>query len=390
MFDEVSWLEQAGHEVAHFSTRHPDNVASPYGEYFAEYTELGSGAKRGVAESLRAALRMFHNRDAARRFERLVDDFKPDIVHVHGIHRQISPSILAVTSRRNLPVVQTLHDYQRVCPSDVLLRRGSEVCEPRSCGRLSYTACIRNRCVRGSLAASTLAAAEVSFQRMIGAYERGVTRFVSPSRFLADRMAEGGWHLPIDVIGNAVPLRDRAVTSDSRGTYFLFAGRLSPEKGVDVLLRAAATAGVRVVIAGDGPLAGGLRAAAGPNVEFLGHIAGEEAERLASGARAVVVPSVWYENAPMSVLEAMAAGTAVIASRIGGIPEQVTDGVEGILVEPGDADALAGALRALEADSSMAVRMGTAGRERVEHAFSPSRHLEALLATYERARAEVA
>ena len=126
MFDELSWLADAGHEVAHFSTAHPDNDPSPWSEYFAAYLELGSHSRLPVRERALAAGRIFHNGAAAGSFARLLDVFRPDVVHLHGIHRQISPSILSETRRRRLPVVQTLHDYHHVCPADCCSTRGAK------------------------------------------------------------------------------------------------------------------------------------------------------------------------------------------------------------------------------------------------------------------------
>lgn len=382
MFDEIEALEAAGHEVVHFSTTHPDNIDSAWKDHFAPYIEIGAGINLDLADKIRAVFRMFHNRGAAQLMGQLIDAVQPDLVHAHGIHRQLSPSILLAAAHKGVPVVHTLHDYHLVCPADVMLRGGATPCLPRSCGNRNYGAAVRNRCTRGSLAASTISAAELTFQRMTRSYERSVTRFVSPSRFVRDVMLAGGWdRTPIDV----VPLGVRAVPEQSaRGEYFLFAGRLSPEKGVDVLLGAAAKAGVTVVVAGDGPTRGEL-AAAYPDVRFTGHVNRDEVAELLRGARAAVVPSVSLENSPLGVLEAMAAGVPVVASAVGGVPELLNDGVEGLLVPPRDTDALAQALSRLASDQELATTMGRAGHERASRDFTPDKHSYALIETYLRA-----
>lgn len=380
MFDEIAWLEKAGHDVAHFSTVHPANEYSPWREYFAPYLELGSEGGLSSGEKLTAALRMFSNPDARRRFTQLLADFQPDIIHVHGVHRQISPSILEAAHKAGIPIVQTLHDYHHICPADVLLWRGQAVCEPRRCGRLCHGAAVRGRCVRGSLAASALSAAETSFQRIRGIYERTVTRFISPSTFLADAMSSGGWSIPCDVVPNAVP-----VGSMWRGgKYALFAGRLSHEKGVSTLLEAAQRAGVPVKVAGEGPLTGELRSRF-KSAEFLGRVGGDTVQALIEESLACVVPSTWYENAPMSVLEPMAAGAPVVASAIGGIPELVEDEVSGLLVHAGDVEDLSRALGLLRDDKGLGARLGSAARARVAQHFSPEAHLAGVLRTYEMA-----
>lgn len=379
MFDEIAWLEAAGNEVVHFSTAHPENIVSPWSEYFVPYLELGSGGMLTSAQKVRAAARMLHNHDAALRFGRLLAKTKPDVVHIHGIHRQISPSILDVAKRAHIPVVQTLHDYHHVCPADVLLRGGDGVCTPRACGVLDYLPALKNRCVHGSLSMSALSALETAFQRGRHVYERSISTFICPSGFMREVMVDGGWEADkMRVVANAVPLTTPGTAKD----YVLFAGRLSPEKGIDVLLRAAVQANVRVVVAGDGPLGETLRARY-PGTEFLGRVDGAQVASLMASALVVAVPSVCYENAPMSVLEAMAAGVPVVASAIGGIPEQVEDGVSGLLVLPDDVDALATALARVVADGQLRERLGAAARARVAQEFSPEQHLRGLLKVYE-------
>jgi glycosyltransferase involved in cell wall biosynthesis len=385
MFDEIAWLEGAGHEVAHFSATHPSNEDSPWSGYFVRYLELGAGGSLGFGERVAASARMFSNAEAARHFDRLCAEFVPDVVHAHGIHRQISPSILTVARRRGVPVVQTLHDYHHVCPADLLLYRGSEVCEPRRCGRIWYGPAVAGRCVRASAAASALSAAETSFQRLRRVYERGVRRFISPSNFLADRLTAGGWSLPVDIVPNAVPL-DAAPSVGRSG--FCVIGRLAREKGVGVALEAARSVGVPVTVAGEGPIGSQLREQF-PEATFTGHLSGDQVAAVVRRSVAVLMPSLVFENAPMSVLEAMAAGTPVIASSIGGIPEQVTHGVDGLLVPPGDADALAAAMGRLLDDPTLAARIGDAARATVARRFSPEKHLEGLLASYRAAGAPV-
>ncbi|MDO8949904.1 MAG: glycosyltransferase [Actinomycetota bacterium] len=388
LFDESDALEAAGHDVLHFATRHPENLPSPYERYFAPYLEIGAGTELGTLEKVRAVARMFRNGAAAGLFGEMLDDGRPDLVHVHGIHRQLSPSILFEASRRSIPVVHTLHDYHLVCPADVMLRGQAAPCLPRACKTIDCSAALRNRCTRGSIAASAIAACELSFQRLTRAYERTVTRFISPSRFLRDLMIEGGWtNTPIDVVPPGTALTDG--TTRTPGEYALFAGRLSPEKGISVFLSAARAAGIPAVVAGDGPLADALRAKF-PEARFTGHVTPAEVTRLLDEARVAVVPSVSLENAPLGVLEAMGAGVPIIASSVGGVPELIGDGIEGLLVPPGDTAALTSALQMLSGDRKLAATMGIAGRARVSREFTPERHLSGLLETYARATGELA
>jgi glycosyltransferase involved in cell wall biosynthesis len=381
MFDEIAWLEGAGHEVAHFSTSHPDNQSSPWSDYFVPYIELGQHAGLAAREQAVATARMFYSVEAATRFRRQLAVFRPQVVHVHGIHRQLSPSILLEARRAGTPVVQTLHDFHPVCPSDVLLRGGSLVCVPPQCRGRNLLPCVVHRCVRASVAASAVSAAELFWRRWVIGRADLVALFIAPSHFLADVIRSGGWSRPpIAVLPNAVP----EVVPSAPGEYFLYAGRLSREKGVATLLAASARAKVPLIVAGDGPQARELRGMASATTRFVGRATASEVAQLLRGCLAAVVPSECAENAPMAVLESMAAGRPLVASRVGGIPEQVRDGIDGILVPPGDARALAAAMLRVASDREFASRLGRAGRQRVLERFTPAVHLNGLLQAYRR------
>ncbi len=353
--DEIAWLGEAGHEIAHFSTQHPSNEPSPWSEYFVPYLKLGGDGQLEVFQKTRAAIRMFYNREAASRQTRLLLEFRPDVIHVHGIHRQLSPSILAAARERNVPVVHTMHDYFAVCPADVLLWGDGTLCDPGLCRAAAPWPAILHRCVRGSLAQSSLSAAETFFRTRFMHFEELVTRFISPSQFLADRLrAAGMMRRPIDVLPNAIAEQPQG----AGGAGFLFAGRLAREKGLRVLLDAARQANLELTIAGDGPLAQLVRERSSQRVRWVGSVPSTRVIELLGQCTAAVVPSTWFENAPLSILEPMAAGTPVVASAIGGIPELVRHGVDGLLVRPDSVDSLATAMNALAEHPENAHRMG--------------------------------
>jgi glycosyltransferase involved in cell wall biosynthesis len=387
MFDEIEWLERAGHEIAHFSTSHPGNVPSRWSEYFVPYMELGRDTRLRPPEKALASARLFYNAEAARRFAALLRRFRPDVIHFHGIHRQLSPSIMRVARRFNVPAVQTFHDYQAVCPADVLLLEGRETCSPPRCSRVNTAPCVWHRCVQRSLPASMLSAVEFVWRIDVLRYCSWLDLVVSPSRHLAKTLQASGWH---EAFVRVVPNATAADTTSAThvGDYFLFAGRLSPEKGAGALVEAAGSSNSRLVVAGDGPLRAQLEATAAARhlaVEFVGHVGPRQVGELIRECRAVVVPSLGLENAPLIVLEAMAAAKPVIASRVGGIPEQVREDVEGLLLDPGDVPSLATAMRRVADDPLLALRLGQAGRERVADAFAPKTHVMGLMAAYEQA-----
>jgi len=381
MFDEIAWLEAAGHEVAHFSATHPENDASPWADYFVPYLEIGIQSELRLRDKATAAGRMFWSFETGRRFARLLRDFRPDIVHVHGIHRQLSPSILHQAREARVPVVQSLHDYHPICPADDLLLAGARACEPPRCGPVNVLPCALYHCVQHSRPKSSLSALEFLWRRWIVRYETLVDAFISPSRYLQRTVEAGGYRRrPIHVLPNAIPIPAAAAGRSS--SAFVYAGRLSREKGLPTLLRAVELAHVPLLVAGDGPLRESLASSAPPGVEFLGRLDGASVDGLLARARAAVVPSEWAENAPMAVLEPMAQGRPVIASRMGGIPEQVRDGREGLLVPAGKPADLAAALRVLADDEALADRLGAAARERAVTLFAPQTHLDGLVRIY--------
>jgi len=382
MFDEIEWLEAAGHKVAHFSTQHPENDSSPWSTYFAPYLEIGRATTLGARDKSIATGRMFWNAVAARRFAQLLRDFRPEIVHIHGIHRQISLSILAEARRAGIPVVQTLHDYHPICASGDLLRGGRSACDPPRCGSANVLPCVIHSCVHGSRTRSVLGACELLWRRWIVGQERLVDAFISPSRYLAGVVRACGLRRrPIHVLPNAVAVPEH-LPPGTHGDGFVYAGRLSREKGLHTLLRAVEAARVPLSVAGAGPLEESLKTQAPGQVRFLGRLAGDEVDRLLAGCRAAVVPSEWAENAPMSVLEPMALGRPVIATRMGGISELVRDGVDGVLVDAGDELQLAAAMRVLAEDTALVERLGRSAYERMSTSFGPEAHLDGLLSVY--------
>jgi glycosyltransferase involved in cell wall biosynthesis len=313
---------------------------------------------------------------------RLLADRTPDLAHVHNIYHQLSPSLLAPLRRRGVPVVMTVHDFKLVCPVYSLLSHG-EICE--RCVGSGFGPAVRHRCNRGSLSGSLLVAGETWAHRRLGLYRDGVDVFITPSAFARDRLITGGYPAErIVVVPNCV-VADDYHPLHRAGDHALYVGRLSREKGVEVLVRAAAASGARVKMVGDGPLRPTLErmiAESGADVELLGFRSGEELSAAVQAASAVVMPSICHDNCPLAVIEAMAWGKPVIGSRVGGIPELVRDGEEGVLVPHGDTAALGAAMLRLQEDPELAERMGRAGRARVEAHYDAGPHYRAVAAAY--------
>jgi glycosyltransferase involved in cell wall biosynthesis len=376
-------LEEKGHEVVPFAMENPRNLPSPYARFFVseiDYPELMRRASPGAAWNV--ATRSVYNGEARRKIAALADEVKPDVAHFHNIHAHLTASIVSPLRKRGVPIVWTLHDYRLICPNTSLLSRG-EICE-RCIPNRFYQAALQ-RCKKGSLAASCVAMLTTLYDRFERLPSR-IDRFVTPSDFLKSKLLEGGFDpARIECVPNFADLAGFAGLPEK--DYFCYIGRLSHEKGLDVLVRAVASLDAgRLLLVGDGPEAESLRTLArelGTNrVEFAGYRSGEELRRIVAESQFVVLPSRWYENLPYTVMEAFASSKAVVASRIGGVPEMVDDGVNGLLVPAGDAAALAAALRRMLGDRRAREEMGRRGREKAERRYGREKHYQEIERIY--------
>ena len=384
MEDLAAIQAEAGHAVEFFAMAHPENRPARFEEAFPAHVQLEPPPPSLIGK-LRASGRVLWSTSSRRGMAEVVDAFRPDVVHLHNVYHQLSPSILRPLAERSVPAVMTLHDYKLACPSYQMLDHGSP-CDACIGGHFSNA--VRRHCKGVSLTASALAGFELWLHTVTGAYGP-VGRFICPSRFLAGKMAEAGVfpdrirHVPhfVDCAG--------ITAKEDPGGPVVFAGRLSPEKGVDTLIEAAGILGSPVEIAGDGPERERLTALAARRapglVRFHGRLDKAEVLALFRAASVVAVPSRWFENQPMTVLEAFACGVPVVASDLGGLSELIDPGVDGDLVPPNDAEALAAALERLTTRPAAALALGQAARAKAEHDFSCSRHLQRLSEIYEEA-----
>ncbi|MFT4933466.1 MAG: glycosyltransferase involved in cell wall biosynthesis [Pseudoalteromonas distincta] len=302
------------------------------------------------------------------------------LVHVHNAFPRLTPAVHIGASAGGAAVVQTLHNYRLVCANALMLRDG-KVCELCLDGH-SWPA-LKHRCYRGSLP-GTLAVVRMQRRMRARLWRDSVDQFVALTGFAAGKFTDSG--LPADRISVKPNFRAPAPTSSASRQGFLFVGRLSPEKGVDVLLDAwRRLPDLHLTIVGDGPDAAALRERAPGNVTFTGPLSPDDVQMHMLRAVALVMPSVWYEGFPMTIVEAYASGLPVIASRLGSLAEIVRHGETGLLFEPGSAELLATALR--EADQLELARMGTTSLEEYQMLYTPERNLEMLLDIYGRALA---
>lgn len=375
-------LCQRGHEVIPFAMSHEKNLATPYASYFVTPVHFFDAKRQ--SRPWKIAGRVLYSLEAKRKISRLLKETRPRIAHLHNVAHQLSPSILQPLKDAGLPVVQTLHDYKLICPTYRLLSHG-ELCE-RCKGRRFYHAALQ-RCNRGSLAASALNALEMYLHhKVLGLYDL-VDRFIAPSRFVQAKVVEFGVapervvYFPYFVDLNAwYPKKER-------GEYIVYFGRLVEGKGVATLIRAMKhVRKMDLYIIGEGELEGHLKSLAAreglSHIRFLGYRSGEELTSLVAGGLFTVVPSEWYDPSPQTVKQSFAVGRPVIGAKVGGIPELVDDGVDGLLFTPRSAEDLAAKIELLLDDRSGIEAMGTAARKKVEERFSPDRHYEGLMDLY--------
>ncbi len=375
MFEEIGW------QVFPFAMQHPNNLPSEWAKFFPDEIEFGESYS--FIEKASRAFKITYSLEARKKLGRLLDMVRPDIAHAHNIYHHLSPSILSLLKARGIPTVLTLHDLKIACPAYKMLTHDG-ICERCKGGAIWNVAL--HRCVKNSLALSAVILMESSVHRLLGSYSKNVDRFIVPSRFFLEKFVEWGWPRDkIAYIPNFVNV-DRLKPQNEIGNAFIYFGRLGHEKGLETFIRALKLSGLKGWIVGTGPDEGQLRrlvAETGAEVKFLGYLSGEKLFDAIRNARATVLPSEWYENAPISVLESYALERPVIGANIGGIPELVRAGVTGETFQSGDAEALADRMARIASLSNEDVlTMGKAGRSWVTESFTSRCYLDRVLSLY--------
>ncbi len=387
-FAHASLMAENGWENAYFAMNHPDNESSPWSQHFVD--ELQRGKDYSLPRKAVMATKLIWSREAQRKLEGLLAGFRPDIAHLHNIYHHLSPAILWTLAKAKVPVVMTAHDLKLACPSYSMYANG-QVCE--RCKGGNYANAVIQRCVHDSVTESAIVALESFTHRALQSYQRHVDCIVVPSRFFLDKFVEWGWATDaFEYIPNWLD-SDRFRPEFEPGDYFLFFGRLAPIKGVGTLIRACARANVKLVVAGTGPMRQSyeaLAAESGCDARFVGFKSGSDLHDLIRGARATVLPSEWYENAPISVLESAALGKPAIGSAIGGIPELIQPARTGWTFEAGNVESLSRVLiEAAGMQDHELAELGRAGREFVEQHFSRALYSSRIEALYDRIRHRV-
>ncbi len=327
-------LESHGHTVIDFAMQSPRNLPSRYAKYFVQHRDLSR--LQFSWKNLIHWGRIFYSLEAKRKIQTLILAEKPDIVHLHNIYHQISPSILGVIKKAKIPMVMTVHDYKLICPAYTLYSRG-EVCE--RCKKYKYYHCVWRKCHKDSYLASAIVALEMGFHKLFRFYEKYVDLFICPSQYLYQKLKD--WGLPQDKLVHIPYFIKTQNIKRPRSTpqnYVLYFGRLSPEKGItDLLAVAKALPHIPLRIVGQGPQQAHITQYLDQhklsNVQVMGYQSGKKLTQTIAQARFVVVPSQFPEMFGLVILEAYRLGKTVLARKRGGIPELVLDQKTGLLFQ---------------------------------------------------------
>ncbi len=391
MFNIKKLLEEKGHEVIPFSVHSNRNVESEYSRYFVEpiggrNATYFDDVKKTPKSIWKMITRSCYSLEVKRAIQQEIRDVKPDLVYILHYVNKLSPSVIRGAKELGVPIVLRLSDYFLLCPRFDFLRN-KKICE--DCLANGYTSCIKNRCVKGSLFASMIRVLSMKIHHMIKIYD-DVDAFITPSHFLENKLADNGF--PKEKI-RCIPTftADQAVDCEVGNDegYGLYFGRITEEKGVDVVVRAyEKLPGHTVKIMGDDTTDEALRLKKYVkehhlgNIEFVGFKSGEELEQIIRKARFTIIPSIWYDNLPNTALESFKYAKPVLASNIGSLPELIVDGYNGYLFEPGNALELKEKVLLLDKDEIVG-RFGENSKKQLRDQFSQKQHYSKLISVFE-------
>ena len=376
-------LKEKGCDVIYFSMKDDKNIPCAQEKYFVNNIDFN--AKMSPAKVMTASVKLLYSLEAKRKFEKLLRDEKPDIIHLNIFQSQLTDSIVFVALKHHIPIVYTAHDLKAVCPSYLMMNHG-KICD--RCINGNYLHCVSSKCMKNSRAKSLLAALEAETYRIHKTYDR-MNLIICPSQHHQKRLTQGRICDPriLKYMPNFLPVGTTYHAGEPRETYYLYYGRLSEEKGIMTLLQAFNKANVDkpLYIVGAGPQETELRDyiqhnMSGKTVKMLGYKTGDELKQIVSSAYCVILPSICCENAPYSIMEAQAMGRPAIVSDNGGLPELVTEGVNGYIFRGNDAIDLCSKLELMEHSTFPGIEICQMAQEK----FSPEKYVLTLISEYKR------
>ena len=341
MLNLAEELKAKGHEIQYFGMYDENNTV---GNSLGLYTTNMDFHSKGLARFV-YPFKIIYSFESYRKISKVLDDFKPDVVHMNNINFQLTPSIIYAIKKRNIPLVQTVHDYQMICPNH-LLYSFDEVKPCERCISGSKFNCLKYNCIHGSKAKSLIGSIEAKLYSILKTYKK-VDLYVCPSRFLESKLLSSSSEIysgKTFAIHNFIEKKPMPQKSESEKPYVAFASRLSKEKGVTILAEAAKLLpDYSFLIAGTGPDDEDLKGI--PNVTMKGFLTGDELISLVANSKVMILPSVWYENCPLNILETHSFGVPVVTMNSGGMAELVEDGKTGVLIKEPTPEAVAEAIK---------------------------------------------
>lgn len=371
-------LRKQGHNVIPFTAASPKNEPTEWEQYFPRGADFENPGPLDL-------LRFVYSRDAVKSIQRLLENTTVDLAHFHIYHGKLTASILSSVKKAGIPLIQTLHDYKLTCPVATHLT-SEQICE--ACAGKHFIRALPKRCNRGKLSRTALSVTESYVSRLLGSVDK-FDHFISVSNFHRKKMIQMG--VPEDKISTVHNFTDVSdfPANYAGGDYVLYFGRIDRSKGILSLIEAAMPLKhIPLYIAGEGEATPEVQKMLDENdckhIHLIGFKRGGELRDLILNSLCTVLPSEWYENCPMSILESFAYGKPVIGTTIGGIPELIDNEANGFLVPPKEPEQLRDRLLWMSEHQTEAIEMGKAARKKVETEFNADIHYEKIMNVYQR------
>ena len=374
-------LKEKGHTVYYWGMKHKSNPEYIHRDTFVSSVDYNN--LHNLPKLIKSSVNILYSFEAKAKLEKLLKRINPDIIHLNSIAHQISPSILDTIHKMNIPVIMTMRDHKLVCAC-YLMRSGGKACEKCKSGR--YYHCFLRKCTKDSYLKSLLNTIEMYLHHKILRIYNKIDLFISPSEFLKQKIREMGFIRPIKYLPNFVDLKNYKPDYNNHGKTIIYAGRLSPEKGLVTLIDAVKDIDVKLQIIGDGPLRSFLEKKIQneniSNVLFSGYLNREYLIRETKKSLFGILPSECYENNPRFIIETFSLGKPVIGSRIGGIPELVIDGKTGFTFTPHNTSELKTKIKILLENRNLIIKMGKEARKFVEEQYNSDLYYRRLYNIY--------
>lgn len=347
-FNLKKLLERNGHTVIDFSMNDEKNLSSKYSNYFIKNIDYNK--KMNIFKKIKLGIKVIYSIEAKIKFKKLINDTKPDIIHLNIFQSQISSSIINVAVKSGIPIVYTAHDLKALCPNYKMMDNNLNICE--MCKNNNYKNCISKKCVKNSTLKSFIAYLDAKYNMYNKTYFK-INHIITPSLFYKNKFEEYGFdskkisHIPNFIEHNYIKFNDETNDLDN---YYLYFGRLSSEKGIMTLIDAVSQLDLNLWIVGTGPLYDYIKNEIKDkkNIRLLGFKSGKELYSIVKNSKCVVLPSEWYENGPYSAIESLYLKKPIIGANIGGIPELIDVNKNGYIFESGNVSSLMIAMKKIE------------------------------------------